>query len=129
MRESNSQQWFWRPLLYHLTNPLFFWNKLIVTHDPLYFNIYLIFLDLYSPVSPETMHPKKDAFISAYFSFRTSFIFSFAASTVSWYGVNVQILPFPQWFIVSPSLPSTFCSIISKLGSSIPALIRFLIIL
>ena len=22
MRESNSQQWFWRPLLYHLTNPL-----------------------------------------------------------------------------------------------------------
>ena len=23
MRESNSQQWFWRPLLYHLTNPLY----------------------------------------------------------------------------------------------------------
>ena len=28
MRESNSQQWFWRPLLYHLTNPLTGTSKL-----------------------------------------------------------------------------------------------------
>ena len=28
MRESNSQQWFWRPLLYHLTNPLIFVDEI-----------------------------------------------------------------------------------------------------
>ena len=29
MKESNSQQWFWRPLLYHLTNPLFEINDIV----------------------------------------------------------------------------------------------------
>ena len=32
MRESNSQQWFWRPLLYHLTNPLYLTNTLNLLH-------------------------------------------------------------------------------------------------
>ena len=27
MRESNSHQRFWRPLSYHLTNPLYYWNN------------------------------------------------------------------------------------------------------
>ena len=31
MRESNSQQWFWRPLLYHLTNPLYVFVELILS--------------------------------------------------------------------------------------------------
>ena len=52
MRESNSQQWFWRPLLYHLTNPLYLTNTLNLLHIHLSNErIWRVDLDQVSPFS------------------------------------------------------------------------------
>lgn len=45
MRESNSQQWFWRPLLYHLTNPLCRQDITTISYAKRSFNIKLTDLD------------------------------------------------------------------------------------
>ena len=43
MRESNSQQWFWRPLLYHLTNPLYVPKTFLLYHNSQKVSRYFIY--------------------------------------------------------------------------------------